>query len=161
MSASCVTSTSVWPVASFCASMTSRGFANRGRLMFLSLEAGTRVLAQNTALVGGEGLFGFKRAYDEDFARWSPGSQLDLDVLDWFHQQAPLAWLDTCTAPDDGTGAPTFGDRHAICTLAIPLSPLGTAAAAILPAAIGTRRRLRTTRAGELVRWRRRAREKS
>jgi CelD/BcsL family acetyltransferase involved in cellulose biosynthesis len=135
----------------------SRGFADRGRLMFLSLEAGTRVLAQNTALVGGEGLFGFKRAYDENFARWSPGSQLDLDVLDWFHQQAPLAWLDTCSSPDAETGATTFGDRRAMCTLAIPLSPLGDAAAAVLPAAIGTRRRLRTTRAGELVRWRRRA----
>ena len=109
----------------------SRGFADQGRLMFLSLEAGTRVLAQNTALVGGGGLFGFKRAYDEDFARWSPGSLLDLDVLDWFHQQAPLAWLDTCSAPDDVTGATTFGDRRAICTLAIPLSPLGTAAAAL------------------------------
>jgi CelD/BcsL family acetyltransferase involved in cellulose biosynthesis len=136
----------------------SRGFADQGRLMFLSLEAGTRVLAQSAALVGGEGLFGFRRAYDEDFARWSPGSQLDLDVLDWFHQHVPLAWLDTCSDPDDGTDA--FGDHRAICTLAIPLSPLGNAAAAVVPAAIGTRRRLRTTRAGALVRWHRRARKK-
>jgi CelD/BcsL family acetyltransferase involved in cellulose biosynthesis len=138
----------------------SRGFADQGRLMFLSLEAGPRVLAQNTALLGGGGLFGFKRAYDEDFARWSPGTLLDLDILDWFHQQAPLAWLDTCSAPDDGTGSTTFGDRRAVCTLAIPLSPLGNTAAAIVPAAIGARRSLQTTRAGELVRRRRRARKK-
>ena len=76
-----------------------RGFAEQGRLMFLSLEAGPRVVAQNTALVAGDGLFGFKRAYDEEFARWSPGALLDLDVLDWFHRSARLAWLDTCSAP--------------------------------------------------------------
>ena len=43
------------------------------------------------ALVASEGLFGFKRAYDEEFGRWSPGSLLDLDVLDRFHRSARLA----------------------------------------------------------------------
>jgi Acetyltransferase (GNAT) domain len=74
----------------------SRGFAEQG--------ARPQVVAQNTALVAGEGLFGFKRALDEEFARWSPGSLLDLDVLDWFHRSPGLAWLDTCSAPDDGPG---------------------------------------------------------
>ena len=56
-------------------------------------------------------------------------------------------------------GATTFGDHRAMCTL-LPLSPLGNAAAAVVPAGIGTRRRLRATRAGQLVRWRRRATKK-
>ncbi|HEX3210987.1 MAG TPA: GNAT family N-acetyltransferase [Actinomycetota bacterium] len=137
-----------------------QGFADQGRLMFLSLEAGPRVVAQNTALVAGEGLFGFKRAYDEEFARWSPGSLLDLDVLDWFHRSAPLAWLDTCSAPDDGNGSRAFGDRRPLSTLAVPLSPLGGAAAAMVPAGARARRALRATRAGELVRRRRHARKK-
>ncbi len=138
----------------------SHAFADRGRLMFLSLEAGSRVLAQNTALVGAGGLFGFKRAYDEDFARWSPGSLLDLDVLDWFHRQASLDWLDTCTAADNGTGATLFGDRRGICTMTIPLSPLGNVAGAVVPTGFVTRRCLQKTTAGELVRWRWRAGEK-
>jgi CelD/BcsL family acetyltransferase involved in cellulose biosynthesis len=138
----------------------SRGFAEQGRLMFLSLEAGPQVVAQNTALLAGEGLFGFKRAFDEEFARWSPGSLLDLDVLDWFHRSPGLAWLDTCSAPDDGTGSRAFGDRRPLCTLAVPLSPVGNAAAAMVPAGARARRYVRGTRAGQLVRRRRRARKK-
>ena len=138
----------------------SRGFAEQGRLMFLSLEAGPRVVAQNTALVAGEGLFGFKRAFDEEFARWSPGSLLDLDVLDWFHRAPRLAWLDTCSAPDDGTGSRAFGDRRPLCTLAVPLGPVGSAAAAMVPAGARARRYLRGTRAGQLLRSSRRARKK-
>lgn len=138
----------------------TRGFAEQGRLMFLSMEAGSQVVAQNTALVAGEGLFGFKRAYDEEFSRWSPGSLLDLDVLDWFHRSAPLAWLDTCSAPDDGTGSRAFGDRRPLCTLAVPLSPLGSAAAAMVPAGARAHRYVRATRAGQLVRRRRHARKK-
>jgi CelD/BcsL family acetyltransferase involved in cellulose biosynthesis len=138
----------------------SQAFADEGRLMLLSLEAGPVVVAQNTALVGGEGLFGFKRAYDEEFARWSPGSLLDLDVLDWFHRTTRLAWLDTCSAPDDGTGSRAFGDRRPLCSVAVPLSPLGNAAAAMVPAGVRARRYLRSTRAGQLVRRRRRTRKK-
>jgi CelD/BcsL family acetyltransferase involved in cellulose biosynthesis len=112
----------------------SQGFAEQGRLMFLSLQAGTRVLSQSTALIGGHGLFGFKKAYDETLARWSPGTLLDLDVLGWFHQMRQLHWIDTCStsfseaAPDGDL----FGDRRAICTLLLPVSPVGRPTAALL-----------------------------
>jgi hypothetical protein len=138
----------------------ARGFADQGRLMFLSLEAGSTVLAQTTALVAGEGLFGFKRAYDEAFARWSPGALLDLDVIGWFHDRRSLAWLDTCSAPEDVTGSRLFGDSRAVCTVAVPLSPLGTAAAAMVPAAVRVGRYVKASRAGQLVRQRRHARRK-
>jgi hypothetical protein len=138
----------------------ARGFADEGRLMFLSLEAGPTVLAQNTALVTGEGLFGFKRAYDEVFARWSPGVLLDLDVIGWFHERRSLAWLDTCSAPEDVAGTRLFADGRAMCTVAIPLSPLGAAAAAVVPAAVRVRRYVSGTRAGQLLRRRRHARRK-
>jgi CelD/BcsL family acetyltransferase involved in cellulose biosynthesis len=129
----------------------SKGFADHGRLMFLSLEAGAQVVAQNTALIGGVGLFGFRKAYDEAFARWSPGSLLNLDVLKWFHEMRHLAWLDTCSSSDDEAARREFGDSRAICTLAVPLSPLGSAAAAMLPIAVRARRYLRSSRAGRIV----------
>src|SRR5829696_9201340 len=100
----------------------SQSFSEQGRLMLLSLQSGTRVLAQSTALLAGPGLFGFKKAYDEAYARWSPGTLLDLDVLSWFHDTPPLGWLDTCSATD----VPLFSDRRAIRTLLLPLSPAGT-----------------------------------
>jgi Acetyltransferase (GNAT) domain len=138
----------------------ARGFADLGRLMFLSLEAGPTVLAQTTALIAGEGLFGFKRAYDEAFASWSPGTLLDLDVIGWFHERRSLAWLDTCSHPDDVAGSRLYGDGRAVCTLAVPLSPIGTAAAAVVPAAVRVRRYATTSTAGQLVRRRRHARRK-
>ena len=138
----------------------ARGFADQGRLMFLSLETGSTVLAQNTALIAGDGLFGFKRAYDEAYARWSPGALLDLDVIGWFHDRQSLAWLDTCSAPEDVAGSRLFGDGRAVCTLAVPLSPLGTAAAAVVPAAVRVRRYVSASKAGQLVRRRRHARRK-
>jgi hypothetical protein len=138
----------------------ARGFADQERLMFLSLESGSTVLAQNTALVAGEGLFGFKRAYDEAYSRWSPGALLDLDVIGWFHDHPSLAWLDTCSAPEDVAGSRLFGDGRAVCTLAVPLSPLGAAAAAMVPAAVKVRRYVSASKAGQLVRQRRHARRK-
>ena len=130
----------------------ARGFADQDRLLFLSLEAGSTVLAQNTALVAWEGLFGFKRAYDEAFARWSPGALLDLDVLAWFHERRQLRFLDTCSSPDDRSGGQIFGDRRTLCTLAVPFSPLGSAAAAMLAPTVRARRYLLDSRAGRIVR---------
>ena len=139
----------------------SRGFAAEGRLMFLSMEAGPRVVAQNTALVAGEGLFGFRRAYDEEFRSWSPGSLLDLDVLDWFHRAARLAWLDTCSPTEDREASRAFGDRRLLCTVAVPLSPPGNAAAAVVSVLGQARRYVISTGAPELVRrHRRRVRKK-
>jgi CelD/BcsL family acetyltransferase involved in cellulose biosynthesis len=108
------------------------GFAEEGRLMFLGLQAGVQVLAFSTALLAGPGLFGFKKAYDETFARWSPGTLLDLEVLAWFHAMGNLDWLDTCSAPDEPAGGQLFGDRRPIRTLLLPVSVAGRAAAAMI-----------------------------
>lgn len=109
-----------------------RGFAEEDRLMFLGLQAGAQMLAVSTALLGGRGLFGFKKAYDEAFARWSPGTLLDLDVLAWFHERRDLDWLDTCSAPDELAGGTLFGDQRPIRTLLLPVGVAGRAAAAMI-----------------------------
>ena len=130
----------------------TRSFSDAGRLMFLSLEAGAQVLAQHSALIGGAGLFGFRKAFDERFARWSPGSLLELDVFTWFHDMSQLAWLDTCSAAGDEAVGRMFGERRATCTLAVPISPLGSAASAMLPLVVGARRYLRESGPGRIVR---------
>jgi hypothetical protein len=122
-----------------------QGFAEQGRLMFLSLQAGTQVLAQSAALMGGRGLFGFKKAYDETFARWSPGALLDLEVLAWFHRMRQLDWLDTCSSPDD-PGGHLFGDRRPIRMLLLPVRPVGGTAAAVLSTSLQARGHLRRVR---------------
>jgi CelD/BcsL family acetyltransferase involved in cellulose biosynthesis len=133
-----------------------RGFAEEGRLMFLGLQAGTQVLALSAALKGGCGLFGFKKAYDETFARWSPGTLLDLEVLAWFHEQH-LRWLDTCSSPDDMAGG-LFRDRRPIRTLLLPVSAAGSVAASTISTSLLAHGYLRSTAPSLLRRHRDRRR---
>jgi CelD/BcsL family acetyltransferase involved in cellulose biosynthesis len=105
--------------ASFVREMASE-FSADGRFVLLSLEAGGRTVAQTTAIIAGAGLFGFKRAYDEGLAPSSPGTLLDVDLLDWFHRRHDLEWIDTSAEPrvaDRGL----YGDRLELGTTVVGL----------------------------------------
>lgn len=129
----------------------AREFVDQGRLMFLGLQAEDQVLALNTALVAGPGLFGFKKAYDESHARCSPGTLLDLDVLARFHRASELAWLDTCSAPTARPDGGLFGDRLTTCTAALAVTLVGRGATTVLPQARRVGGYLRDAAARRLV----------
>ena len=74
--------------------------AARGRLMMLSLELDGRPVAMKCNLLAGEGAFAFKIAYDEAYARFSPGTLLELQNIRAFHARGELRWMDSCAAPD-------------------------------------------------------------
>lgn len=132
-------------------------FADDDRLVFLSLEAGDRVFAQTVAIAAGAGLFGFKKAYDEDHARSSPGTLLDMDVVAWFHAAHDLEWLDTCSDPGGSTSS-LFGDRSTVCTLVVPVGRVGRKAVPhLFPALFGLVERLRTSPWRDRLRGLRRA----
>jgi hypothetical protein len=96
------------------------GFAADDRLLVFTLEAGHRVLAQSIVLVAGSGLFGFKRAYDEAVARSSPGTLLDLDLLEWFHRAEEFTSLDTSSEPS-AADRDVYGDRLALSASVVGL----------------------------------------
>lgn len=70
-------------------------FAAAGRLHLLELKAGTEIVAMKCNIVAGDGAFAFKIAFDEAFARYSPGTQLELENIDHFHHSG-LRWMDSC-----------------------------------------------------------------
>jgi CelD/BcsL family acetyltransferase involved in cellulose biosynthesis len=75
----------------------SRTAFERGRLMMLGLELDGRPIALKCNFLAAPGSFAFKIAYDEAFARYSPGVQLELDNVHLLHQRRPeLAWMDSC-----------------------------------------------------------------
>ena len=74
--------------------------AARGRLMMLALELDGQPVAMKCNLLAGEGAFAFKIAYDEAYARFSPGMQLELENIRAFHARPALQWMDSCAAPD-------------------------------------------------------------
>ena len=57
----------------------TRAAARRGHLMMLGLRLAGRWIALKCNFLSGEGSFAFKIAYDEDYARFSPGTLLELE----------------------------------------------------------------------------------
>ena len=109
------------------------GFGADGRLLALELEAGPRLLAQSLAITAGDGVFGFKRAFDEDLSRSSPGTLLDVDLLDWFHEREEFAWIDTSSEPVSAD-RDIYGDRLELGTTVVGLGRAGRAVPALFGA---------------------------
>jgi CelD/BcsL family acetyltransferase involved in cellulose biosynthesis len=76
------------------------GAAREGKLQMLALRLDGRPLALKLNLLGGEGAFAFKIAFDESFARFSPGVLLELDNVERAHRLPSLRWMDSCAAPN-------------------------------------------------------------
>lgn len=71
------------------------GAARAGKLDRRTLTLGGRPIAMMSSFVTPPGAFGFKTAYDQAYARFSPGMLLqcaNLDVLD----SGEIAWFDSC-----------------------------------------------------------------
>jgi CelD/BcsL family acetyltransferase involved in cellulose biosynthesis len=86
----------------------------------------------------------FKIAYDEAFARFSPGVQMELANVAAFHDRPELASMDSCADPDNQMINRLWPDRRPIATLLAPArGPGGLAARTQAQAAARLRRRLK------------------
>lgn len=100
------------------------GLHARGMLAFDALELDGRPIAMACSLKGSPeedaAEFVFKIAYDERFARQSPGMQLQLDLLARRH--GPVSqprWVDSCAAPADSFYTQIWRDRRRLGHLLI------------------------------------------
>jgi CelD/BcsL family acetyltransferase involved in cellulose biosynthesis len=103
--------------AAFYRDVTAR-FGASGRLRLYSLEAGGETLAMQTNLCASGCLFDWKVAYDERFASYGPGAQLQLRVFDLARDDG-LRWIDSCADVGDDHQLRLSPDRRSIATLAI------------------------------------------
>ncbi|HSZ14881.1 MAG TPA: GNAT family N-acetyltransferase [Solirubrobacteraceae bacterium] len=94
-------------------------FAGEGRLQLLALQAGDRTLAMKCNILAGAGVFYYKMAYDEDYARFSPGIQLEARMLELFEQRAESAWIDSCASPNNATMNKLLRERRSLVTLTV------------------------------------------
>ena len=74
------------------------GAAEAGRLDMRALDLDDRPLAMLINFLSPPGGFSFKTAFDEDYARFSPGVLLQQANLDLLGDPA-IAWVDSCAAP--------------------------------------------------------------
>ena len=91
----------------------------RGRLMMLALRFNGRPIAYKVNFLSGDGSFAFKIAFDEEYARYSPGVLLELENIRLLHERTQIRWMDSCANPDRFMINQLWTDRRAIQTLVI------------------------------------------
>jgi hypothetical protein len=96
-----------------------RAAVRRGRLQMLGLFLGDRPVAFKCNLLAGEGAIAFKIAFDEEFARHSPGVLLELFTTYYLHKQPAPSWMDSCAIPDHPMINRLWLDRRTIQTILV------------------------------------------
>lgn len=94
-------------------------FREENRVVLYSLQVGDSVVAMNLMLRGGEGLFGIQTVYDEKYAKFSPGIQLHVALIDYFHNETDAQWIDSCTFAGNGTLLQLYPDRREVSTVLV------------------------------------------
>ncbi len=127
--------------AEICAS-----FAARGQLQLLALRANGQTVAMKCSLLADPGVFYLKIAYEEDYARFSPGIQLEAAALAAFHRRAASQWIDSCAFPGNETFNRLLPERRRLVTLSVaPRTARGLAASGLIAVARRLRERAMRT----------------
>ena len=98
--------------------IVAAGF-ERGQLQMLGLFLDNKPVALKCNFLTGGGAYVFKPAYDEAYARHSPGALLELDNIELCHGVKPVLWMDSCAAPDAPMWNRLWLDRRPIQSLLI------------------------------------------
>jgi Acetyltransferase (GNAT) domain len=106
----------------------------RGKLMMIALRFNGRPIAYKVNFLSGDGSFAFKIAFDEEYARYSPGVLLELENIRLLHERTQIKWMDSCANPDRFMINHLWTDRRAIQTMVVSTGKLqGDLALAALP----------------------------
>ena len=105
----------------------------RGRLLGCGLDLDGRAIARRVSFTAAEGAYAFKTAYDERFARFSPGAMLEADNVRQLDAAPGLEWMDSFTDDANLALERMWPGRRRIETLAVPLDAWGGLAATTLP----------------------------
>lgn len=97
------------------------GAADAGKLDMRSLDLDGRPLAILINFLCPPGGFSFKTAFDEDYARFSPGVLLQQANLDLLNDDR-LGWVDSCAAPGHPMIDSVWRERRHLVWINAPLS---------------------------------------
>ena len=98
------------------------GACAAGRAQLWELRGGETVVAALCVLVAGGGAFHVKTAFDEAFSSSSPGLQLEVAVLEAFHDDPALGWIDSGSVEDVASPSTLlYPDRRRLDAVVVPL----------------------------------------
>jgi CelD/BcsL family acetyltransferase involved in cellulose biosynthesis len=110
-----------------------------GRLDLRRLDLDGRTISMLAHIETGRTAISFKIAYDEEFARYSPGVLLQMEALE---RALGLDWVDSCATPGHPMFETIWLERRPLVTLMLPFDrPGARAACAVENAARLLRRR--------------------
>jgi CelD/BcsL family acetyltransferase involved in cellulose biosynthesis len=94
------------------------------RLQFQRLDLDDRPIAMLVTFMSPPGAFTYKIAFDEDFARFSPGVLIQLDYLKVLERD-DVAWTDSCAAENHPMINSLWTERRPIVRVTVPLAGAG------------------------------------
>lgn len=83
---------------------------------------GKAIASMIVLMMNGEA-YTWKTAFNEDFARYSPGKLLTAQLTDWHLDDANIVRTDSCAIPDHPIMSRLWREREAMATLIIGLKP--------------------------------------
>jgi CelD/BcsL family acetyltransferase involved in cellulose biosynthesis len=86
----------------------------RNRLQFLALCLNGEPIAMKYSIMAAEGGFTVRIAYDETFAKYSPGVLLELETIRRVAADPGTRWLDSCAAPRHPMADRLWAERRMI-----------------------------------------------
>jgi CelD/BcsL family acetyltransferase involved in cellulose biosynthesis len=119
--------------------------AAEGSLRLWKLALDSKPIAMMSGLVKGDQGWLGKIAYDEAFARYSPGVLLVLDATEKLIDRDRLAFIDSCAIPDHPMINNIWRDRLALCDVMIGGPELSSTAFHLLLKAEKVRRHMRAS----------------
>lgn len=117
---------------SFFVEMTKQAHS-RGLLRLLTLRLNGKAIASKCNLMSPPGAFAFKIAFDEQFARFSPGQLLEIENIRRMHVEPGVQWMDSCAAPGHSMIEQLWAQRRIIQNWVVPVGRWGRCLAASLP----------------------------
>jgi hypothetical protein len=124
--------------------------SRRGRLLFYAMDLGGEPIALSCYFRAGPAAFWFKPAFDERYAKFSPGLLLKTEITRRLHDVPDLRWVDSCTAADNESLDGLWNERRTILSIVVSTgSGFGDLAVSLLPLLRWISRRRRGYRAAD------------
>lgn len=113
------------------------------KVRFLTLLLDKKPIAMICNIQSGKFVYAYKTAFDEAYAKYSPGIQVELKGIEMLHQDG-VQYADSCTAPDNQAMNRIYGQRASFQSLILSLKPgLSRHATKSLPAFQNAVRKIR------------------
>ena len=118
--------------------------ARRGRLNMVGINLNGRAIARCCNILAGEGSFGYRVAYDEEFAYYSPGLMAEVESIRDFHRLPDVQWMDSMTDPDNALINRLWKHRRRFQSLLVGTSVWGEMWVSTVPLMRWAKRRVET-----------------